>query len=145
MLEIFNVKLTKIKRIGGKMDRKTYRICRGVNGALIALALGFFVPNGNYLGVAVAFTIGLAVSHLCRRRVTEVVEDERVRKVEGEAAKKTLVFGLIGMAIGGVLLVTLSNGGYFELREVGLTLIYSDCVLVIIFIGLSWLYRKHIR
>lgn len=127
------------------MERKTYRICRGANGALIALALGFLVPSGNYLGVAVVLTIGLAVSHLCKRGVTEVVEDERVEKVEGEAAKRTLVFGLIGMAIAGVLLVTLSNGGYFELREVGLTLSYSVCVLMLVFIGLSWFYRKHLR
>ena len=127
------------------MDRKTYRRCRALIGASLALLAGFFVNTGNYVGLIVALTVALTVHYLCKRRVTEIIQDERYEKIEERAAKISLWFGILGMAIGGPLLVTLSNAGYFELRGFGRALSGAGLILLIIYLLLFWFYRKYPR
>lgn len=124
------------------MDEKDYKRCQALIGGSLGAVLGISIAIGNYVVPVIAIAIGLGLSHLCRRRVTKVIEDERIHRIAGKAARRTLQVGLLGMAILGVFLLTLSNAGYFELIEVGLTLSFSVCALLIISMAFYGYYSK---
>lgn len=124
------------------MDEKEYKRCQVLIGISLGAVLGISIAFGNYVVPVIAIIFGLGLSQLCRRKVTEVIEDERIHRIGGKAARRTLEVGLLGMAILGIFLLTLSNAGYFELMEVGLTLSFSVCALLIISMVFYSYYSK---
>lgn len=73
-----------------------------------------------------------------------MLEDERVYKITGKAAKKTLQVGLLGIAVAGVFLSAVSNSGYFEFGLLGLTLSSSVCAMLLIYIALYSYYGRRL-
>ncbi|HOI62456.1 MAG: DUF2178 domain-containing protein [Methanoculleus sp.] len=93
------------------MKQRTYRICI----ALVAIALAFALLLGlafaNVIIPVIAVVVGIAILALCRRRVTEVTEDELSTILHGKAALGALEITILVAAIGFAALMSFSSGG----------------------------------
>ena len=105
--------------------------------AAMGAVMGYSASTGNALLVPLAFIAGIALLHLGRRRVTEVIEDERIYRISEKASRRTLqVFG-VSIALMGVTLIVLR-----ESMEVGLTLSYSAIALLILYLIFYGYYSR---
>ena len=109
-------------------------------GALI----GWSVAIGNAIIPIPVVLCGLVLPYLLRKRVREVIEDERMHKINEKASKVTLqIFGIV-TALLGVILIALSQGGFTYFRQAGFTLAYSACILLLVHLILySYYTRKY--
>lgn len=91
------------------MKQRTYLICIALvaAGLIFALLLGLVLAN---MIIPVVVT-GIAILALCRRRVTEVTEDELSTILHGKAALGALEITTLVAAIGFAVLMSFSSGG----------------------------------
>ncbi len=116
------------------MNRKHYAWCGMAIAIAIGAAVGWSVTTGNYLLPFAAVVAGMALKYLCRRRVTDVMEDELIYRIAEKASYQTLRVSLVAMAVIGAVLVTLSKSGPAALEQIGLTLAFSVCAMLILHI-----------
>jgi uncharacterized membrane protein len=125
-----------------KMNRKHYAWC-GIAIALgIGAAVGWSVTTGNYLLPLAAVVVGMALKYLCRRRVTEVIEDELIYRISEKASYQTLRVSLVAMAIIAGIFIALSKNGPAALEQIGLTLAFVVCALLIVHILFHGYYSR---
>jgi len=91
----------------------------------------------NALLPAIAFAIGFVLISLGRRRVTEVIEDERVIRISEKASRRVYQVFVTAAALIGVTLLALNR--YIE---VGYTLAFSACALPILYMIFYGYYRR---
>jgi uncharacterized membrane protein len=124
------------------MNRKHYAWC-GIAIALgIGAAVGWSVTTGNYLLPLAAVLAGMALKYLCRRRVTEVIEDELIYRIAEKASYQTLRVSLVAMAVIAAIFIALSKNGPAALEHIGLTLAFTVCVLLIVHIFFYSYYSR---
>ena len=124
------------------MDRRRFKYYQAAIGAFVSALVGWSVITGNLLLPIFAIIVGMALDHLCRRRVTEVVEDEMILRVSERASRRALqvfvaVSGLVGM-----LLVAFRGTEYAGLAQVGYTLAFSACALLMLYILFYGYYNR---
>lgn len=124
------------------MSKKTFRICGGVIVAAMSAAVGWSVAIGNAIVPIVAVAVGVGLLHLCRRRVKEVMEDERLHKINEKASRLTFRISTITMAVTSAVLIALSHSVSADFRLVGLTLAYTVCALVVLHLVLYTYYGQ---
>ena len=118
------------------MNRRQFVLYAMAVTAAMGVVMGYSASTGNALLVLLAFISGIALLHLGRRRVTEVIEDERIYRISEKASRRTLqVFG-VSVALTGVALIALRN------FEVGLTLSYSAIALLILYLIFYGYYSR---
>lgn len=104
--------------------------------------IGWSIVIGNAIIPIPAAIGGSVLLYLLRKRVKEVIEDERIHKINEKASTVTLqVFGIV-IALLGAILIALSQGGLSDFRQAGFTLSYSACFLILIY---SILYSYYAR
>jgi uncharacterized membrane protein len=124
------------------MNRTQFAWC-GIAIALgIGVAVGWSVTTGNYLLPFAAVLTGLALKYLCRRGVTEVIEDELIYRLAEKASYQTLRVSLVAMAVIGAVLIALSKSGPAALEHIGLTLAFVVCALLIVHIFFYGYYNR---
>ena len=124
------------------MNRKQYAWC-GMGIALaIGAAVGWSVTTGNYLVPLATVVAGMALKYFCRRRVTEVVEDELIYRISEKASYQTLRVSLVAMAVMGAIFMAVSKNGPAALAQIGLTLAFVVCALLIVHIAFYGYYSK---
>ena len=114
------------------MNRKQYAWCGIVLTMLVGVAVGWSVTTGNYVLPVVAVMAGLALKILCKRRVTEVLEDELVYRLAEKASYSALRVGLLAFAVIAAVFVALSKSGPAAFVQIGLTLAFAVCALLIL-------------
>lgn len=124
------------------MNRRAFTYCQAAIGAFVGALVGWSVATGNLLLPIFAIVAGLVLDHLCRRRVTKVVEDEMILRISERASRRTLqvfvaVSGLVGM-----LLVSLRGTEYTGLAQIGYTLAFSACALLMLYILFYGYYNR---
>jgi len=119
------------------MNRRQFVLYVMTITAAMGAVVGYSASTGNALLVLLAFIAGIALLHLGRRRVTEIIEDERIYRISEKASRNTLqVFG-ISIALIGAVLIALR-----ESMEVGLTLAYSAMALLILYMIFYGYYSR---
>ena len=123
------------------MTRRWFRLLGAVITLTVVALIGWSVATEN-VGVPIpAVIIGLVLLYLLRRQVREVVEDERNYKISEKASRFTIqVFALVA-AISGVILIAVSTDDSTLLREVGLTLAFCACGILILYL-ISYTYHS---
>ncbi len=114
------------------MNRKQYAWCGIVLTVMVGAAVGWSVTTGNYVLPVVAVIAGLVLKILCKRRVTEVLEDELVYRLAEKASYSALRVGLLVFAVIAAVLVALSRNGPEAFELSGLTLAFAVCALLIL-------------
>ena len=119
------------------MNRKQFAMCGVIISAIIGAIVGYSVQIHNFVLPLIAVTAGILILHLLRRKVGEVIEDERIYRISDKASRRTLqVFG-IGTALVGTTLISL--GRY---QEIGYALNISVCILLILYMIFYAFYSR---
>jgi uncharacterized membrane protein len=125
------------------MSYRTYRMWKLLVVIIVAVLVGWAVPNGNAWIPVPAAVAAMAIMLLIRRGVKEVVIDERTYSIANRASRWTFQAGVLLMVLVGATLVALGYGEHPELKTPGFTLIYSACGLLIVYlIGYYYYARK---
>ena len=116
------------------MSKKWFRVC---GAAIIAAAVGLIgwsIAIGNALIPVPVIIGGVGLLYLCRRVVKGVVEDERNYRISEKASRFALQVFTVLLAIVGTALIAVGTGHSIPFREVGFTLAFSACALLILYI-----------
>ena len=114
------------------MSYKTFRTWQAIMGALIGGVTAVSVALGIWIIPIPVILIGVIIITFLRRRVIDIVDDERTYTIVGKASRLTFQIAVIGMAAIGIVLLTLSHGESHELTQAGFALEYAVCALLII-------------
>jgi uncharacterized membrane protein len=93
------------------VKQRTYLICLILVAAGLIFALLLGLVFANMIIPVVAVVVGIATLALCRRRVTEVMEDELSTILHGKAALGALEITILVAAIGFAVLMVFSFTG----------------------------------
>jgi len=127
------------------MSYKTFRIWQRVLMAIIAVIIAVSVVTSNAIIPILlpAVILGMLILIILRRRVKEVITDERVYDIAEKASRLTLQIVGITMAVVGAALLAIGRGGSSMLAEIGFTLEYATSgLLVIYYIAYIYYNRK---
>jgi uncharacterized membrane protein len=126
------------------MNYQAYRYWRSGTAVFVAAAAAVSVLLGIVYILLAAVITGIIVLVAVRRRVTEVISDERTYAIAYKAARLTMALIGVGMAIVGAVLLALARQDFTStLAQVGFALEYSVCVLLIVYkIAYTYYSRK---
>jgi len=123
------------------MSRRWFRICSAaITVAMVAL-IGWSIATENVVVPIPTVLGGVVLLYLLRRQVKDVMQDERNYRISEKASRSALqVFALIA-AITGITLTAVSTDGSSLSREVGLTLAFCACGLLVLYM-ISYAYHS---
>jgi uncharacterized membrane protein len=121
------------------MNIKTYRNWRTTIVVLVCGTAALGVATKNVCTFLLAVAIGMLLLYFLRRRVKDIVQDERTYTIAYKAAQMTVFLMGIGMALTGVILVALNWDNGSSLRQAGDALLYATCALLV-FNRLAYIY-----
>jgi uncharacterized membrane protein len=114
------------------MSYKTYRIIQAFNGMVLGAIMAVSISLGNWIMPLAAIIISISILTVLRRRVKEIVTDERTYAIAEKASRLTLQIVAIGMALVGVILLAISHDSSSTMGQTGLALCFATCGLLII-------------
>ena len=128
MLELYNI---KILRINLKfMTVKRFMVYRLISVMILAGIISASISMGNYILPLVAVVTFIIIFYAMKKKVSEVMEDERDYEVAGKAARYAMsIFGGASGIIAIVLFALKSRNQIYEL--VGSTIAYAVCGLLL--------------
>jgi uncharacterized membrane protein len=126
------------------MSYKTYRMIQAFNGMVLGGIIGASVSLENWIVPLCAVIVSISLMMVLRRRVKEIVADERTYAIAGKAARITMMFGVIGMAFIGAIFLVVSRGGSPGLTQAGFALMYAACALLVINCVAYYYYSKRL-
>jgi uncharacterized membrane protein len=114
--------------------------------AIIATGIGIIVAYGSvrhsWLLPAVAILGGGIALYMSRRKVSEVLHDERTAIIQQKASSRTLGYVTALTAIIGIILVELSYRGFTDYRLVGYALTYQAFIILGVQGLFTWYYQR---
>ena len=119
------------------MYQKQFAIYAAVVCAIMGAVVGYGVSKGDALLPVIAFSIGIVLIALGKRGVKEVMEDERTQRISEKASRKICQVFVMGAALAGTTLIALNKH-----IEVGYTLAFSACVLLVLYLVLYSYYNR---
>jgi uncharacterized membrane protein len=123
------------------MTFRAYRIVKFIIGLVLVALTVVSIDYGIAWIPIPAGLVAVVVMLLTRRKVKEVVVDERNYAIANRASRFTFQVGAIVMAFVGVTLEAMSSSGHAEFEPYALTLILSATGLLLIYI-ISTLYHS---
>lgn len=124
------------------MNRKQYAWCGIALTMLVGIAVGWSVTVGNYILPLVVFGVAMALKLLCKRRVTEVLEDELIYRIAEKASYNALRVCLPAFAVIAAVFIALSKTSSAAFEQSGLTLAFAVCALLIVHLSFYAYYSR---
>jgi len=124
------------------MDRRRFTYYQAAIGVFVGALIGWSVVAGNVLLSVVAIVVGMTADYLCKKRVTEVVEDEMILRISERASRRSLQVFITIAGVAGALLVALKSVKYVQLVQAGYALAFSACVLLILYLTFYGYYSR---
>jgi len=123
------------------MSQKQYLVCRLVITFFLAALIGASITQENFVLPIIAIITAMAVMYYCKKKVKDVLVDERDIKIWYKASRMSVTIFAVLAAIGSIILVALGKDRP-EFLLVGYTLSYSVCFLLILNSVLYKIYNK---
>ena len=114
------------------MKRKQFKIINFLTTMIMAAIIGFSISIGNPAIAVASFIGGIAVIFLSKRKLEDIVEDERIRQVSQKASGITLQFIVISFAVGGTILVAMRDT-YPKYTDFGFFMSYVACAILVLY------------
>jgi uncharacterized membrane protein len=126
------------------MSYKKYMVIRLLGAAIVAGLAVWAATSGNWLILIPAVVVIGIILVTIRKKVTEVVVDERVNTIAYRATRLAFLVFIYLAVIAGLVLVWVAKDASDTLFHVGLTLDYSACALLL-FYWVAYVYynRKY--
>ncbi|MDD4331626.1 MAG: DUF2178 domain-containing protein [Methanosarcinaceae archaeon] len=123
------------------MKRKQFRIIFALIAGLIGATVGFAVSVGEPLLVLAAVFAGTALIYLCKRKLEDRLEDERILQISRRTSQTVLQFVVLCSALGAAMLIALKNL-HPKYAEFGFFLAYASCGLLLLYTLFYMYYNK---
>ena len=112
------------------MNRKRYTIYATSTAIVIGIVFAFSIVTGNFVLPLIAIILGMSLMYLCKRRVVDVIQDERTYRIAEKSSMRTIQILGPATAIIGVVTLAMSESGYIRLAEIGYALLYFNIALL---------------
>jgi len=113
------------------MTKKQYLICRLIVSFLTAMFVAISMVKNNYIVPLLVIVAGMSLLYSCRKKVQDVLADERDYQVAGKSARYVLYFySFIGAITSMILFVVAKDNTVLMLLANFLA--YSICLLMIV-------------
>ncbi|HII00083.1 TPA: DUF2178 domain-containing protein [Methanosarcinaceae archaeon] len=107
----------------------------------MSVVVSFAVSIGNpVLAIGVVF-VGMAAMYLNKKRLEDVLEDERAWKVGQMASRATLHIVALGFALGGAVFIAMRTS-YPEYSDLGFFLAYTSCGIMVLYTLFYMYYNR---
>ena len=124
------------------MSYKKFKLWRTIVVIIVAILVGWSGAN-NYVFIPVpAVIVGTAIVLLLRRRVKEVIVDERIFSVADKAARLIFYTFVILAGMAAATILALDPERYPDLEQAGFTLAYSVCALLVFYCVAYMYYNR---
>lgn len=124
------------------MTYKNFRAIRVVISFFLAMIMAQAVIFSNYILAVFAIATAVAVIFIARKKVDEVLSDERDLQIAGKAARLSMsIFSVIGAVSTFILLAQRQTNPLYD--AVGSTLAYSVCSLLLLYSAIFIYYGKY--
>ncbi len=114
------------------MSYKTFRTIQAFTGMALGGIMGASISQGNWIVPVIAVIISILIITILRRKVKEIVTDERTYDIAGKASLLTLQIVAVGMALAGAILLAISRDSSSTMGQIAITLCYATCALLVI-------------
>ncbi len=123
------------------MNTRTYWICSLIVTIIVAGLVYWAVTFGNPYVAVITILWAIGTLYLCRKRVHEVIEDERNVRINEKAAMKALEVFVIAGVLAGVVLYAMSNQES-DFTQAGLTLGIAVTGLLLLYAMFQTFYGR---
>lgn len=123
------------------MTLQQFNAARLIIALIVAAVVGQAVVQNKYMLAMAALFIAIILMRLFKRRVTEVIEDERDHEIAGRAALIAMkTFAICGSIVTLVLLSLRQNYPAYE--AAGSVLAYATCAILLLY---SFVYNYLVK
>jgi uncharacterized membrane protein len=123
------------------MNVRTYWICSLIVMIIVAGLESRAVGTGNTALAVITLLWGVGTLYVCRKRVDEIIEDERNVRINEKAAMKALEVFVIGGVIVGVALYSISKPES-DFTQAGLALGIAITGLLLLYAMFQTIYGR---
>ncbi len=124
------------------MDKETYNRIRAAVAALIGITMAVSVLWNTWSLALGGVLLGMVVLIIAKRRVDDVLYDERTKLVKEKAANATLGLVTVSLAVVGIGLVEASYLGYTANKELGYMLAFLANIILGVNAFFNWYYKN---
>jgi uncharacterized membrane protein len=126
------------------VEKEQYRILSIVIVVAIGVVVAFGAVRSSWVLPILTVVIGLVLLVTLRRRVTNILYDERTVVIQQKAASRAMGYVTALTALLGLVLVELSYRGYSDYRLVGHAFIYQAYVMMLVYALFTWYYQRQL-
>ena len=127
------------------MSAKTYKLCTLVIGmALAALIAWSIVAEMPVVIPILGFVVGLLLVRICRHYTKEIMDDERVQKINDKASSISYRVSTILMVGLAIFFIAMRQSLPYELEIAGITLSYTACAIMLIHFANYYFYKNRL-
>jgi uncharacterized membrane protein len=124
------------------MSYKTYRMIQALIIVVMAFLAAWVATSDNWLLLIPVMVVFGAILFFLRRKVTEVVVDERVNIIAGKASRLSFVVFVMLAVISAAILIYLGKDSSDVLFNIGLTLDFAACALMVLYWAAYFYYNR---
>jgi len=126
------------------MDKETYNRIRAAVAALIAIIIAVSVLRNTWSLALGGVLLGMAVLYTAKKRVDQVLYDERTKIVREKAANATLGLVTVMLAVVGIGLIETSYWGCTANRELGYMMAFLANIILGVNAFFNWYYDNRL-
>ena len=123
------------------MKRKQFKVISLLTSMIMGVLVGFSVSAGNPTLAVASLFAGMAIMYLSKRRLQDIVEDERVHQISQKASWITLQFIALSFAIGGAVLIAMRNT-FPNYEDLGFFMAYVSCAVLLLYYLFYMYYNR---
>ena len=125
------------------MSAKTYRLCTMVIGMALAALITWSILAKMPVFIPISgFVVGLLLVRLCRQYTKEIMEDERIHKINERASSASYRISTILMVALAITFIAMKQRLPYELEIAGITLSYTACAIMLIHSGYYYYHKS---
>ena len=126
------------------MDKETYNRIKATTGAGIGIIAAYSAIVNSWALASSAIVLGIVILLVAKKRVDQVLYDERTKSVREKSANATLGIVTVGFAAVGLMLIETSFWGYTANKEYGYIFAYISLLIMAINGFFNWYYDKQL-
>jgi len=124
------------------MKTKKLTLYRILFSIILASMFLYAVLVGDSILLVFSIMARFVLTIILARKQEKIIVDERIQLINEKASTTTLNTFILGASLLGFVLLGLDNIGYAELSQLGFSLLYSACALMVLNMIFRIYYRR---
>ena len=120
------------------MQLKTYKRCVIILTIILGIIIGVSFVFQDIIVPAVSVLVAILILYFCRRKLAI---DEAIIEISHKSYRAASNLFVMAAAITGIILVALKDS-YPQFTQIGLTLAYSVCIWILVYLVFYWFYSR---